>query len=198
MSRAWLPSLMPPFWKKKRKSSSTIDFFLVLRLVNYINNSQQQHQQKKIRWSSSTVRSAPFLCWRSARQVVFFLFSFFPFTALLQFCSRQSLAAWQFYCTPSPRITTRWNHCLEVGSQWDMACMLMTAQGGGALYSGRASAKPPCQCELQKQQFAESSGRSPCNHFTSYSADSKVTKHNFFFFFWRWVDASEANEKWVW
>lgn len=51
---------------------------------------------------------------------------------------------------------------------------------GGALYPGRAGAKHPCQCELQKQQCAESSGRSPCNHFTLYSADSKVTKNNFF------------------
>lgn len=51
--------------------------------------------------------------------------------------------------------------------------------GRGALYPGRAGAKPPCQCELQKLQFAESSGRSPCNHFTLYSADSKVTKNNF-------------------
>lgn len=47
---------------------------------------------------------------------------------------------------------------------------------GGALYPGIAGAKPPCQCELQKQQFAESSGRYSCNHFTLYSADSKVTK----------------------
>lgn len=133
MSGTWLPSLMPPFWRK-RKSSSSIDFYLVLRLVNYINNSRQQHQQNKIRWSSSSASSVPLLSWRSARQVViflFFLFPFFPFTAFLQFCSRQNLAAWQFYCTPSLRITTRWNHCLKVGSQWDMACMLMTAQGGG-------------------------------------------------------------------
>lgn len=59
MSGTWLPSLMPPFWRKT-KSSSTIDFSFVLRLVNYINNTQQQHQQEKIRWSSSSVISAPF------------------------------------------------------------------------------------------------------------------------------------------
>jgi len=89
MSGTWLPSLMPPFWRK-RKSSSTIDFSLVLRLVNYINNSQQQHQQKKIRWSRPSVSSSPFLSWQSASEaVIFLLFFFFPFTAFLQFCSRQ-------------------------------------------------------------------------------------------------------------
>lgn len=116
----------------KKRKSSTIDFLLVLRLVNYINNSKQHHQQKKISWSSFFVSSVPNLSWRSARQVVIlsFLFSFLPFTAFLQFCSCQSLAAWQFYCTPLLCITRRWNHCLKVGSQWDVACMLMTAQGG--------------------------------------------------------------------
>lgn len=108
------------------------------RLVSYINNSQQQHQEKKIRWSSSSVSSVPFffltLCQAGSNFfLVFFLFSFSSFTAFLQFCSRQSLAVWQFYCSPLLRITTRWNHCLKVGSQWDMACMLMTAwwDGGG-------------------------------------------------------------------
>lgn len=108
------------------------------RLVSYINNSQQQHQEKKIRWSSSSVSSVPFffltLCQAGSNFfLVFFLFSFSSFIAFLQFCSRQSLAVWQFYCSPLLRITTRWNHCLKVGSQWDMACMLMTAwwDGGG-------------------------------------------------------------------
>lgn len=64
--------------------------------------------------------------------------------------------------------------------------------GKGPLYPGRAGAKPPCQCELQKQQFAESSGRSPCNHFTLYSADSKVTKNKFFELR---VDASEGERE---
>lgn len=60
---------------------------------------------------------------------------------------------------------------------------------------GRAGAKPPCQCELQKQQFAESSGKSPCNHFTLYSTDSKVTKKQLFRELG--VDASEGNGKWM-
>lgn len=147
------------------------------RLVSYINNSQQQHQEKKIRWSSSSVSSVPFfyltLCQAGSNFFWFFLFSFSSFTAFLQFCSRQSLAVWQFYCSPLLRITTRWNHCLKVGSQWDMACMLMTAWwagGGGAM----------CQCELHNRQFSLSGGRSPSNHFTLYSGDSKVTNCIYF------------------
>lgn len=95
MSGTWLPSLMPPFWRK-RKSSSTIDFSLVLRLVNYINNSQQQRQRRKIRWSSSSVSSVPFVSWHSARQVVIYLFFFvllFPFSQ--PSCNFVAVSAWQ-------------------------------------------------------------------------------------------------------
>lgn len=173
MSGTWLPSLMPPVWRK-RKSSSTIDFSLVLRLVNYINNSQQQHQQKEIRWSSSTVSSVPIPSLTFCQVACDFFspppFLFFPFRTFLQFCSRQSLAAWQFYHTPSVHITARWNHCLKVGSHWDMACMLMTAQGG-PLYPCRVGAKPPATVSHRSN-----SGRSACNHFTLYSADSRDTK----------------------
>lgn len=44
---------------------------------------------------------------------------------------------------------------------------------------GRVGAKHPCQCELQKHQFAEGRRRSQCNRFTLYSTDSSVTKNNF-------------------
>lgn len=115
----------PILERKKRKSSSTIDFFPVLRLVNYINNSQQQHQPKKIRWSSSSVSSVPFPSWRSARQVVFF---FFSFTAFMQLCSRQSLAAGSLTAAYHDKMES-----LPKGWQrWDTACMLMAARG--ALY----------------------------------------------------------------
>lgn len=182
MSGTWLASLMPPFWRKI-KSSSTIDFPLVLRLVNYINNSKQQHQKRKIRWSSSSVSTVPFLSWRSARQVVIFflLFSFFPFTAFLQFCSWQSLAAWQFYCTPSLRITTRWNHCLKFGSQWDMACMLMTAQGGN--YT-QAELVPSLHASVSYRNSSLLRAVGGLHVITSLCVQqTEVTKNNFF---WSW------------
>lgn len=177
---------MPPFWRK-RKSSSTIDFSLVLKLVNYINNSQQQHQRKKIRWSSSSASSLCPLAWRSARQVVIFFCSpFSPFTAFLQFCSRQSLAAVSLHS-----LTVYHDKMESLPKGWQSVRHGLYANDNTG---GRAGAKPPCQCELQKQQFAESSGKPPCNHFTLYSTDSKVTKKTTFF---SGVGSWVENGKWM-
>lgn len=159
---------------EKRKSSSTIDFF---RLSSSWSITSITPTNRK---KSSSVNLVCLLTCHSARQVVIFLFPFLPSTAFLQFCSRQSLATQPFYCASSLRVKKRWNRCLKVGSQEDIACMLMTTWGGwGEEGVGWAGARPPCQCELQKRQF-ESNGRSPCNHLTLYSTDSKVVKKQLF------------------
>lgn len=164
---------------KKKKILHCYRFSLVLRLVNSINNFQQHLQRiYKVEWLLCEFSPFFFLTFCQSGCNFFPLFSIFLFTAFLQFCSRQSLAMLQLYCTLSLHLKMRWNHRLKVGSRWDMACMLMTAQGGHNT-PAELGAKLPCQCELQEQQFAESSRGSPCNHFSLYSADGKVTKNNF-------------------
>lgn len=59
-----------------------------------------------------------------------------------------------------------------------------------------------CQCELHKQQFSLSGGRSPSNHFTLYSADSKVTNGIYFIqifiYLFPCTDGVVSKEKWMW
>lgn len=101
----------------------------------------------------------------------------------LQFCSRQSLAAVSLHS-----LTVYHDKMESLPKGWQSVRHGLYANDNTG---GRAGAKPPCQCELQKQQFAESSGKPPCNHFTLYSTDSKVTKKTTFFFgswelSWEW------------
>lgn len=75
----------------------------------------------------------------------------------------QSLAAYHDEMESLPKGWQPVRHGLYVNDS-------MVGWGGGAM----------CQCELHNRQFSLSSGRSPSNHFTLYSGDSKVTNSIYF------------------